>query len=52
MRELNESDFVPLDGYSQRWRFADFTYGYVPRTSNSGSIHSRLPPLRKRQRKR
>jgi hypothetical protein len=27
--EFAETDFVPLDDFSLRWRFADAMYGYV-----------------------
>jgi len=40
MFELSENDFIPLDGFSERWRFADATYGYV-----SPDLQERIRPL-------
>jgi hypothetical protein len=40
MVEFCETDFVPLTGFSQRWRFADALYGQV-----SPDLERRIRPL-------
>jgi hypothetical protein len=40
MIEFRDSDFVPLAGFSERWRFADPLYGYV-----APDLERRLRPL-------
>lgn len=40
MRDLTATDFVPLGGYAEHWRFTDFTYGYV-----SSDVERRVRPL-------